>query len=328
MRKTFIMLLALLAVSFVYGQTDSLTREERLALDSMFKNDEFIKLMMGNKRRSYFDVNVSMGNGIFSLKNNSLNAGQAVTNKLFYTPSVGYYHKSGLALSVTGFMANDEGKLSMYQYSISPSYVYNNKHINIGISYTRFIEGSTSSFDISPFQNDFYGSFSYKKAWIQPGLAAGFSFGKQHDYFDTAFWFFGQVVHIRDTATIRVYGFSAILSASHKWDIYKFFAKKDAIQLQPTLMLNTGSQRWDVSHSNKLFTTKRFPRLANALKKRFSSESDSDKFKVQSFGLLANITYYYGKFYLQPQLYLDYYFPATDEKRLTALFSVTAGFML
>ena len=83
-------------------------------LDSMFKNDEFIKLMMG-KDKSYFDVNVMMSNGIFSFDNNALNAGQARTNKIYYTPSVSYNHKSGLGISINGSFATDDGSLKMYQ---------------------------------------------------------------------------------------------------------------------------------------------------------------------------------------------------------------------
>lgn len=325
MHKILILLLAVFSTSLVHAQTDSLTKEERLALDSMFKNDEFVKLMMGmKKKKSYVDVNVGISNGIFSLKNNSLNAGQAITSKIFYTPSLGYYHKSGFSFIATGFMANDEGKLKMYQYAISPSYVLNNKTINAGISYTRFIEGSSASFDVSPFKNDFYGSFTYKKTWIQPGIALGFSFGKQEEYYDTAFWFFNRVVHIRDTITTRLYGLSAIISATHQWDIYKIFGKKDAVQLQPTLMMNAGSQRWDISHSSSL--NNRRPIVQNYLKSRYGDGSSSDEFKIQSLGFLAEITYYYGKFYFQPQLYLDYYLPSTTEKRLTSLYSVLAGF--
>ncbi len=325
MRQIVLMLTAVFAASFVFAQTDSLTKEEQRALDSMFQNDEVIKLMLGmRKNKSYLDVNLGMGNGVFSLKNNSLNAEQAVTNKLFYTPSVSYYHKSGFTLTATGFIANDDGKLSMYRYAISPSYMYNGKKINVGISYTRFIEGSATSFQVSPYKNDLYGSFTYKKTWVQPGIAFGFSAGKMEDYYDTAFWFFNTVVHIRDTITTRIYGFSATLSASHRWDFYKLLGKKDALQIQPTLMLNAGSQHWNISHSSSLGQRRLI--VQNYLKRRFGDGSSSDSFKVQSFGFLGGITYYYGKFYLQPQLYLDYYLPTTTEDRFTTLFSVTAGF--
>ncbi len=330
MYKVLIFLLAISSCSWVYGQTDSLTREEKRALDSMFKNDDFIKLMLG-KKKSFFDINIGIGNGIFSLKNNALNAGVSVTNKTFYTPSAGYYHKSGLAVSVRGFLTADNSRLKMYQFAISPSYVYTNKNIDAGISYTRFIEGSSAGFEVSPFKNDLYGSVVYKKTWIEPGLALGYSSGKQVAYFDTAFWYTSplypypaRVIHISDTITTKLRAFSLIVSATHKWNYYKLINAKDAIQLQPVLFLNAGSLRWNTSHSSSLNNRRTF--VQNYLKDRYGDGSESSSFKLQSAALLMQITYYIGPFYIQPQGYLDYYLPATTEKRLTALFSVTTGF--
>ena len=330
MLKSLFLLLFSIAASFAYGQTDSLTTEDRRLLDSMFKNDEFIKLMLA-KDKSYFDINIGMGNGTFSLKNNALNAGQAITNKIYYSPSVGYYHKSGFTITLNGFLAADEGNFKIYQYAISPSYTYDKKNITAAISYTRYIEGDAASFDISPFKNDFYASVTYKKLWIQPGLAVGYSFGKQVEYFDTAFWrrsidypYTYRVIHIKDTITTKLRGLSLTLSASHKWSFYELINKKDAIELQPTFMLNAGSQRWNISHSSSL--SRRLPIVQNYLKRKFGNGSSSQSFNLQSAAFLAEVTYYYGKFYLQPQLYLDYYLPTTTEKRFTTLFSVTAGF--
>ncbi len=328
MYKFLVLLFFLIAASYAYGQTDPLTKEERRLLDSMFNNDEFIKLMMV-KDKNYFDLNIGIGNGVFSLKNNVLNAGQAQTDKIYYRPTVGYFHKSGVALALNGFLATDNGKLKMYQYAISPSYSYSNKNFAAGISYTRFIEGSAASFDVSPFTDDFYARFVYSKTWVEPGIALGYSFGKQVEYYDSSFWFIPQlpaqprVVHIRDTITTKINVLSLSLSASHKWDFYELLHKKDAIYLQPVLILNAGSQKWNTTHSNRLFNN--FPRLANYIKRRYGDGSASDNFKLQSFAFLAEVTYFFGKFYLQPQLYLDYYLPTTTEKRLTSLFSVTAG---
>jgi hypothetical protein len=325
MYKFLLLLCFLIAASCAYGQTDSLTREEKRLLDSMFKNDEFIKLFT-KRNVSYVDVNVGAGNRTFSLKNNALNAGQAQTNKIFYSPSVGYYHKSGLALTLSGFLATDNGNLKMYQYAINPSYTYQNKNIEAGVSYTRYIEGSGASFAVSPFTNDFYASAVYKKTWIEPGIAVGYSFGKQVEYYDTIITPQppAQPRRVRDTITTKLSGLSLSLTASHTWEFLELINKKDALEIKPTLMLNAGSQRWDISHSNKLLN--RFPRIGNAIKKRFGSGSGSEDFNLQSFAFLAELTYYYGKFYLQPQIYLDYYLPTTTEKRLTSLFSVTAGF--
>ena len=78
----------------------------------MFMNGAFVQLMMdARKNKSYFDIGIGMGNGMFSIKNNTLNAGQAITSKLFYTPTLAYYHKSGFR-SAQAFAANDDGKLT------------------------------------------------------------------------------------------------------------------------------------------------------------------------------------------------------------------------
>lgn len=324
MLKILPLLIALCFCSFVYAQTDSLTftKEEMRMLDSMFKNDEFIKLMMG-KDKSYFDVNVMMSNGIFSFDNNALNAGQARTNKIYYTPSVSYNHKSGLGISINGSFATDDGSLKMYQYAISPSYSFRNKNFDVGISYTRYIKGSATQFQINPFKNDLYGSAAYKKSWIEPGLALGYSFGKQVEYYDTAFWFLNRVVHLRDTITTKLGSLSLALSASHQWQFNRLMNKKDAIQIRTSLILNTGSQKWNISHSNSLLN--RRPIVQNIVKRRYGDGTTSTAFNIQSAAFAANLIYYYGKFYLQPQIYLDYYLLSTTEKKLTSIFSITAG---
>jgi hypothetical protein len=331
MFKILIFLLAVFANSFVYGQTDPLTREERRALDSMFKNDEFIKLML-YKDKSYFDVNIGLGNGIFSLNNNALNAAQSLTNKIYFSPSVGYYHKTGFALTLNGFISDNNGSLNMYQYAISPSYTYDKKNIAAGISYTWYIDGADAGFDVSPFKNDFYASVTYKKPWIEPGLAIGYAYGKEVEYYDTSFWFsppppgIPRIIHIRDTITTKLSGFSLTFSGTHKWNFYELINKKDAIQLQPTMLLNAGSQKWNTAHSSSL--NYRLPLVQNYLKRRYGDGSTSTSFNVQSLGFLAEVTYYFGKFYFQPQLYLDYYLPSTTEKKLTTLFSAVVGFSL
>ncbi len=331
MYKFFLLLLCSVATLCAQAQTDSLTKEEKRLLDSMFNNDEFIKLFL-DKDKSYVDLSAGIGNGIFSIKNNALNAEQAQTNKIYYTGTAAYFHKTGLALSLTGFLTPDRGKLQLYQYAISPSYTYNKKNFAAGISYTRFIEGSDAGFEISPFKNDFYASGVYKKTWLQPGLSIGYSFGKQVEYYDTSFWFTPQppapprIIHLKDTITTRLSSFMVSVSATHKWSFWDLLNKKDALQIQPTILLNAGDQKWETTHSSRLFN--KFPRLANILKRKFGDGSGSDNFQLQSLGLSTTVTYYFGKFYLQPKIYLDYYLPSTTEERLTSLFSVVAGFSL
>ncbi|MBX2933273.1 MAG: hypothetical protein KF825_03450 [Ferruginibacter sp.] len=324
MYKILSLLMALCICSNAIAQTDSLTfsKEEMRLLDSMFKNDEFIQLML-EKDKSYFDVNLKMSNGVFSFKNNGLNASQATTNKLYYTPSVSYNHKSGVGVSVSGTLANDDGSLKMYQYAITPYYGFKNKSFELGVSYTRYIDGAKTKYQMNPYKNDIYVNVIYNKTFIEPGLAAGYSFGKQVEYYDTAFWFNNIAVHLRDTITTRLSSFSLTLSASHQFNFNRIINKKDALQVRTFFLLNTGIQKWNISHSSNLVN--RRPIIQTILKRRFGNGATSTSFNVQSLAFLTNFVYYYGRFYLQPQIYFDYYLPSTDEKRLTSLFSITAG---
>ena len=330
LRSILFILLPLVMASSAIGQNKELTKEEKKSLDSMLQQDDFLNLLK-DRDRSYFDINVGMGNGVFSINNNSFNADQSETNIIFYSPSVGYYHKTGLAITASGFLAVDKGRFKMYQYAISPSYTYDSKSINASISYTRFIKGESTSFEVSPFQNDFYATGTYKKLWVQPGIATGYSFGKIEEKFDTSFWFtpppplpqVPRVVHITDTITTRLKAFSLSVFATHEWDFEHLISKKDALTIQPTLMVNAGSQKWTISHSSSL--NNRRPIVQNLLKNRYGNGTSTESFSLQSLGFLAEITYYIGKFYLQPQLYLDYYLPSTTANRFTTLFSVVAG---
>ncbi|HQW83473.1 MAG TPA: hypothetical protein PK987_03380 [Ferruginibacter sp.] len=321
-------ILSLLIASFfcttVHAQSDSLTfsKEEMRLLDSMFKNDEFIQLLL-QKDRSYIDINVMMSNGIFSFNNNSLNAVQAKTNKIYYTPTVSYNHKSGLSISVNSSFTTDEGNLKMYQYAITPSYSFRNKNFDAGISYTRYFEGASTSLQMNPFKNDIYTSVNFKKTFIEPGLSLGYSFGKQIEYYDTAFWVLNSVVHIRDTITTKVNSLSLSLSASHQWNFNSVLSKKDAFQIRTYLLLNTGFQNWHISHSSSLVN--RRPIVQTYVKRRFGNGTISTGFNIQSVAFSTNLMYYVGKFYLQPQIYLDYYLPSTNENRLTSIYSLTAG---
>ncbi len=65
-------------------------------------------------------------------------------------------------------------------------------------------------------------------------------------------------------------------------------------------------------------------RKLNTIKKVESN----NKFQLQSVAASFDFTYGIGKFFLQPNLYLDYYLPETTTNRFSTIFSVTAGVSL
>ncbi len=329
MRKTSLIALIAFCCSVsisLKAQQDSLTRE-KAALDSMLKNDPLLAMLDSlDAPGSYVDFSISMGNGIFSNQNNNLNAEQAESKQLYFTPTLAYQHKSGLAIGFSTFLATKNGKFSVYQYIVNPSYTYTGNNIQAGISYSRIIPGSQNTYTASPFSNDLYATVKWTKPWFTPGMYIGFASGKYKDYVDTVIRIPGtnpiQFRRIKDTLTNTLRDFSLSASVEHSFPAYGLLAQNDALSFTPVLMLTAGIQRLTTKHSNNL---DRFPRVKQFFKSKYGDGTTSSSFALQSLNLSADLLYSVGKFYAEPLLFLDYYLPATTEKRLTAVFSFTVG---
>ena len=324
----FLLLVCLsFGVSYAYGQTDSLTKEERRLLDSMFNNDEFIKLMKG-KEKNYLDISIGIGNAVFSASNNAANA-TGVNKQLVYTPAVVYRLKNGLSFGVSGFLTADStGKQELYQTGLQAAYDYYGKTIHAGFSYTRYLSDQDKYNSKSLYQNDFYGYIKRAKGAIQPGLALGFASG---NYKEASFVSFKRpirnpnpppvlidtLIKGKDSTDNKTSYFSASASVGHDFAFYKVFSKNDELDFVPTLIVNFGSDKLTQTHLNKVFDR---PAL-NARKK-----SDfSNKFQVQSVAASVNLTYMISKFFIDTNFYADYYLPETTEQRFSFIFSIAAG---
>ena len=323
MRKIFYLLISLL---FFFLRNDAQTTPENTLTekDSLKILSELMKLLdEGDKPVSFAFANVGIGNRIFSVKNNALNAFQGAASAVIYSPSVGYFHKTGLSLTAGANLLNDGGGLGVNQYSLSPSFdLTGNKDIAFGISYAHyFVKDKYSTFS-SPIQNDFYTAFIYKKTWLRPGIALGYATGeyKEAKYKDTV------VAGIRrqlyDSINYKLNIFSFLLTASHEFTWYNILSKSDGLTFTPTLMANAGSGNTSISHNTNATI------LFNFLNKRGRiPKIQKSKFELQSIGLNMDLGYSIGNFSFGPQLYIDYYLPAIDPetKRFTPVFTFNIG---
>lgn len=314
MLKFLSILTAVCFCSFAYAQTDTLsyTKEEMRLLDSMFKNDEFIKLMREGKNKSYFDLSIAVGNQSLSTTNNNSNAGQ-LKSSFVLIPGISYNHKSGFGLSVNAFLASDQTQFKPYQYAISPYFEYQFKSFDIAVSYTRYIFNTNAAFSPNPFQNNFYGNFQFTKTQIEPGIAVSYSNG---EYNDTV-----RISGMLRNLNIKISDFSLSPYILHNFYFYKLISKNDALNLTPALLLVVGRQQVEVPGFNRTRLSD-YPRLREYLKNRFESDS---KFQLQSIAGSVNVRYLYKGFYINPSLYIDYYLPETTYEKITAVFSFSAG---
>jgi len=306
------------------AQTDSLSKQDKAALDSMMAKDEFLKMMEG-KEKNAVDISVGLGNGAFSSDNQAANA-TGVTNQLIFTPGIMYRLKSGFSFGATGYLTNDSAnKLQLYQTGLSAAYEYYGKEVSTAISYTRFISDTKKYNNKSLYQNDFFANIKKVRGAVQPGISLGFSNGNYKEATLASFILRRPLNPRGDTLIVAVDStdnkasyFSLSPSIQHDFSFYKIFSAGDELDFTPSLIVNFGSDKLTQTHTNKLFNRP-------ALSKRKKVEANN-QFQLQSLAVSFDFTYSVGKFFLQPNVYFDYYLPSTTAKRLSSIFAVTTGF--
>lgn len=328
MRIYLLLLCFMLSCFFAKAQTDTLSKEDKRLLDSMFKNDAFINLMKQDK--NHLDISIGIGNGAFSEHNNAANATE-INKQLVYTPAVTYRLKNGLSFAATAFITGDSSdKPEIYQVGLTAGYEYYGKKIYAGGSYTRYLSDQNKYNGKSIYQNDLSAYVKLAKGLFQPGIMLGYVSGK---YKELNYLIRDTTIHLpnpppngRDTVIRRIFRdstdnktsyFSVTATVGHDFYFYNLFSKKDELDFIPTLMLNMGSDKLSQTHTNRIFDRPAFS-------KRKKSEY-SNKFQLQSVAASFDFTYMIKKFFIQPVLYLDYYLPETTENRFSAVFSVSAG---
>lgn len=280
---------------------------------------------------SYMLGSVAVGRGYFNFTNKS--SAMLETRKSFtYTPTLGFFHKDGLSLTATGNVVNHDDKLDLYQIAISPGYDYlENKNFATGFTYTRFFTKDSLPFYTTPIQNEVYGYFTYRKWWIRPTIAASYGWGSRTDYQEREELI--QDLRLRRNGITRINSresisdFSVIASVRHDFYWLDILSYKDHIRITPQLSFISGTQKFGFNQSANTYAT--IVRTgANVL---YNSENvyldDQLDFQPLSLTLFLRGEYSVSKFFIQPQVVLDYYFP-TSQNNFSTLFSVNVGFIL
>lgn len=298
-------------------------------LDSLLEGfDKYLDSLYQPK--SFFNISLGIGTGFFSFKNN--NTFEYNTEKqLIFSPTAGYYHKSGLGISVNGFLMNENGKLNAYQYSMTPSFDYlKNKNFSTGISFTRYYTKEDLSFYTTPLKNELYSYFIFKKWWIQPGVAMSYGWGSRTEYskeeiilnsvrFQNALGRGANYIYVESNESVKDY--AVLLSVRHNFSWYKIFNSKDMFTVIPVIMVSGGSQNFGFNTSfsspSQVVTNNFLPSNSNI--------TSVSGFDTQSTTCILRVDYSVGKFYVQPQAYFDYYLHNADN-RFNMVYAISAGF--
>ena len=277
---------------------------------------------------SYILGSLAIGRGYFNYTNKS--TAFLETRKDFtYTPTLGFFHKDGLSLTATGNIVNDGEKLNLYQVAISPGFDYlENRDLAAGFTYTRFFTKDSLTFYTTPLQNELYGYFTYRKWWIRPTVALSYGWGSRTDYMERE----EQILdlRLRRTGVTRINSresisdFSVITSMRHDFYWLGIFSYKDHFRVTPQLSFISGTQKFGFNQSANTYATI----LRTGANVLYNSENvyldDELKFQPLSVTMFLRGEYSIGKFFIQPQLVFDYYFP-TEKGNFSTLFSCNLG---
>jgi hypothetical protein len=297
-------------------QTDSLVIDDDMLSDLRYLLDSM------NIRKSFFSVDLGIGNRLFSVRNINFNAQQVTSNRISITPSVTYYHKSGLGINAMAFLSSFEGTPRFYQYAFSPSYDYlNNKKVSFGLSYTYYITRDDLSVYATPFKHELYGYVRGRKGWLRPGFSMGWAKGTYTDIKQLDTVIFGIPRRFVDTTKVGLQDFSMTFSAAHHFDYDDLFKKGDGLSIVPTVMLVSGAQNYAADSKTTVFSG---TRLRNITRRYASGTTDKTGLRFQSLAASLSTTYFLDKLSVSAAYFISYYLPETDQP-FTHIFSITAG---
>lgn len=339
MMKRIITILPLFFIGIAMSaqvSSDSTKNQEKLddwGLDSTIDYDLLLQDMESfldsiTSPPSYILGSVAIGRGYFNYTSKS-QVPLVAKKSLTYTPTMGFFHKNGLNLTGTGNIVNHDDKLNLYQVAISPGFDYlKNKNLATGFTYTRFFTKDSLPFYTTPLQNEVYAYFTYRKWWIKPTIALSYGWGSRSDYEEREELI--QDFRLRRNGIIRINSresvsdFSMITSLRHDFYWLGVFSYKDHFRVTPQLSFISGTQKFGFNQSANTYATI----LRTGANVLYNSENvyldDELDFQPLSLTMFLRGEYSIGKFFVQPQVVFDYYFPAT-EGHFSTLFSFNLG---
>ncbi len=295
-------------------KNDSLINELRHMLDSAGRN------------QSFFSINLSASNRLFSTKNNAFNSQQSNAGVIAIVPSVAYFHKSGFGFSATGYVRGIDATPSLYQMALSPSYDHIGEKAMYGISYTYYNKNEQVSTAVTPYDHELYAYVQHRKSWLRPALALGWAEGQYQDVSTIPLRVNGNYVWIKDTSNVMLNDFSVSASISHSFSFSDLLGKDDMLMIAPQLSLIGGMQSYStISRSTVIGTRTREIELDRIRKLYNVSSTDISSFSLQNAAFSTNISWYRKAFSISAGYFFAYYFNSSISNRTAHIFNLSTG---
>jgi len=303
-----------------------LNNDTTSVIDSLMQDfDSYLDSISAPK--SFFNMSIGVGTGIFSFENNN-SVFLTSEKKLVLSPSLGYYHKTGLGISATGYMINENNKFKFYQFVITPSFDVIKRNFSSGISFSKYINKDSLQFYTTPIQNELFAYFSYKKWWLRPSISVSYGWGSKTEYEKKQYKIYRRLLQQSNRYYVTIKNEESINDLSVTLSVRKDFnwsdvlLKDDNVTLTPVFLFNSGTQNFGFNTSYT-YTIPAAIRVNSTPGN--SNLRDRTEFAAQSVSMALRTSYLKGKFMIQPQVLFDYYLPEADD-RFNTVFSITAGF--
>lgn len=279
--------------------------------------------LVGNARKSFFDINAGIGNGSFALQNNNF---KVSTNHLFYNTGLGYYHKSGLSISSGFNFTNDQGTFKLFQAFVSPAYDYQNKNVAFGVAGFKYFNQQDLSFYVSPLVNELFTYVVVKKWWLQPKLLIDYAWGTYDQLagikaIDTMrYRRFAPIVRYlsKQNSTASVSDLSFIFTLRHDFVAMPKSMSRRFFRYTPAITVLAGTSTYGTNTPLNALSGPRLATNTNVQLFRSLYESSlqplNSKFQFQNFNVTQSAAFYFGKMYVQGQLVFSYIIPAAQSK--------------
>ncbi|MFN2457547.1 MAG: hypothetical protein ABR502_05045 [Chitinophagaceae bacterium] len=328
LKLSFIFLFVCLLVINTSAQKEKAIKNADVDYEELFSElDDLLDSLAAP--RTMFMINFGIGSGYYNY--NSRTVASLSTNKrVIFNPSAAYLHKSGFGVSGGSSIINGGSGLNAYQFSLSGSYDYlKSSNIITGASFTHFFTKDSLSFYTTPLENEMYAYITQKNWWVKPALSVSYGWGSRSGYREreklVRSMRLKHAVPISRTTKENISDFSLATSVRHDFYWLNVLLKSDFLRLTPQVTFTSGTQNFGFNQSSTYITNNNRYKGSSVL---YNSENVhlDDRLNFQPLSVAAYIKTEFstGKFYIQPQVMFDYYFPAT-ENRFSKNFYLNTG---
>jgi hypothetical protein len=260
-------------------------------------------------KRDKSEVILGMGYGdnpAYGSKN--INLETPIVMKTFMSPSVTYYHKSGLNANISSYYLFNSNHNPWFEWDFSLGYDYTkNQHFLAGVSYTHYLFADSTDVPVTPITNELFTYIYYRDWWLQPGVSLDLGWGTHRDKLAGG--------HLSET--LQGTDFNIVGTVRHPFVFIDVLKHDDAVMLTPSVGLTTGTANY-FSNLKSYQYISRSPKMKMEPRPGFHPPFEFTKqtntgFEIRALDLTVSASYMVGKFTLSPSYTLFKPFQGEDQ---------------